>query len=263
MKTLCRFLTSIAVAGLALGVSACGGGSGGDDGSGSSAENTSIEGTLRTAVDASRILGPGDGGIADVVVSALGDSATTDENGNFSLSVDGNLFTGGTVEFSFSGPSISETAVLEGVPGGPGAMAFTDFILESNGQISGQSFDAAGEVLGTTPGGRLGCSVTQTFVDGGLGALWKPHSERTGTVVILMPAEYRNADVAVFNNAGQVVDGPLIRDCCSHNGGREHVYLTRSSGDLAGAGVPLTVQFKFSDGFTDCRTVPDPNQRYD
>ncbi len=263
MMNLGRILTSCAALGLVLGTTACGGGSGGGDGGGDTTMLTTIEGTLRTAASASRVLGPGEGGIAGVTVGALGDSAVTDENGNFNLSVDGAIFSGGTVEFTFSSETIAETAILEGVPGGPGTMAFTDFFLEDSGRITGESLDANGEVIGTTPGGRLGCSVTQTFVDGGLGALWKPHSERTGTVVILMPAEYRNADVVVYNNSGDVVDGPLIRDCCSHNGGREHVYLTRSSGDLAGAGVPLTVQFTFSDGFSDCRTVPDPNQRYD
>ena len=78
-----------------------------------------------------------------------------------------------------------------------------------------------------------------------------------------MPANYRNADVQILNSSGQSVASPIIRDCCEHNGGREHVYLSETSGALAGLGAPLTVAFSFADGFVDCRTVPDPNQRYD
>jgi hypothetical protein len=254
-------------AGAMLAAASCGGGSGGGgDGSTAAASGGStltIQGTFRSGSAASRVLSAGEGGIAGVQISALGDSATTDELGNFSLVADGNAFSGGAVSFSFSGPGINETVPLEGVLGGPGATAYNDFVLEDSGEISGVSTDAAGNVLGRTPGGGLGCSQTLTFLDGGGGALWKPLSERTGTVVILMPAEYRSAEVAVFNSRNEIVDGPLIRDCCDHNGGREHIYLTRSSGDLAGAGTPLTVRFQFGDGFTDCRTVPDPNQRYD
>jgi hypothetical protein len=211
------------------------------------------------------VLGPGEGGVPEVSVSALGDSAVTDANGNFTLLADGNAFAGGPVEFVFAGQGLDQSVVLDGVIGGPGAMAFVDFLVEDSGDISGQSTDVDGNVLGTTPatGASLGCSVVDDFVDGGSNALWKPHSERTGTVVILMPPQYRNAAVEVFNSSNEVVDGPLIRDCCSHNGGREHIYLTRSAGDLAGAGAPLTVRFTFSDGFVDCRTVPNPQQRYD
>ncbi len=243
---------------------ACGGSSGGGENDGAAERGDStvtIEGTLRNGSLSSRVLGAGDGGRAGVTVSALGDSAITDEFGNFTLFADGTAFPGGPVAFSFSGAGLAGEAILEGVLGGPGAMAFVNFAVEDDGTIAGESTDAAGNVLGTTPG--VGCDFVGTFSDGGLGALWKPHSERTGTVVILMPPEYRNAGVEVLNTAGDVVDGPLVRDCCSHNGGREHIYLTRSAGDLAGAGAPLTVRFEFPDGFVDCREVPNPQQRYD
>jgi len=122
----------------------------------------------------------------------------------------------------------------------------------------------SGNIGGGAPGDiNAECSMVSDFVDGAGNALWKPHSERTGTPVILMPPEYSNAAFAVFNSAGQIVATPVIRDCCSHNGGREHIYLDRDAGSLAGAGVPLLAKFAFADGFVDCRTVPDPNQRYD
>ncbi len=264
MKITQRILTALSCIALSFSLAACGGGSGGDDNDGGNQRGDStvtIEGTLRNSNGTSRILGAGDGGRADVTVSALGDSATTDELGNFTLVADGAAFAGGAVAFGFSGTGLAGEAVLEGVTGGPGAMAFVNFVVEDDGAISGESTDAAGNVLGTTPG--VGCDFVGTFSDGGGGALWKPLSERTGTVVILMPAEYRNASFELVNARGDVVDSALIRDCCEHNGGREHIYLTRNAGDLAGAGTPLTARFEFSDGFTDCREVPDPTQRYD
>ena len=236
---------------------ACGSSGGGSSGS------LTIEGTLRHANATSRVLSAGEGGIGGVEVSALGSSAITDELGNFRLSVDGETFAGGDVFFVFTGQGIDTSVVLEGVTGGVDQVAFTDFVREASGNISGESFDAAGNLLGTTPGGRLNCSVVNTFSDGALGALWKPHSERTGTVVVLMPPNYASAGVAIYNSRGEVVDGPVLRNCCDHNGGREHVYFSRTASDLAGAGVPLTVKFEFPDGFADCRTVPNPNQRYD
>lgn len=247
-----------------MAFSACSGSSGGGDETTNRGDSvTTLQGTLRSNAANARVLVPGEGGVPEVTVSALGSSSTTDENGNFTLFADGNAFAGGPVEFIFAGQGLDQSVVLDGVIGGPGAMAFVNFVVEDSGDISGESTDVDGNVLGTTPAGLAGCSIVDDFVDGGSGALWKPHSERTGTVVILMPPQYRDAGVEVVNSANQIVDGPLIRDCCSHNGGREHIYLTRTAGDLAGAGAPLTVRFTFSDGFVDCRSVPNPQQRYD
>jgi hypothetical protein len=243
----------------------CGGSSGGGNDEPGGDNALTIEGTLSSASSAAaRMLEAGQGGIAGVQVSALGDSVSTDNNGNFALVVDGASFAGGTVEFTFLGQGLDSKVVLEGVLGGAGATAYVNFLVESSGEISGESLDAAGNVLGTTPGAGLGCTTTQSFSDGGGGgALWKPHAERTGTVVILMPAEYRNASVEIYNSSNDIVAEPMIRDCCEHNGGREHIYLTHSAGSLASSGTPITVKFQFPDGTIDCRTVPDPNQRYD
>lgn len=263
--TLKKTLTKVSIAcvsiALVAGSISCGGSSGGSI----NRDNAALmQGTLSSGSAVARTLAAGEGGIAGVEVSALGSTSTTDENGNFTFLIDGDLFTGGAVEYTFLGQGIDTQTVLEDVPGGPGAVSNVDFVLEESGDITGEVSDVEGNILFTTPGGgSLGCSTTSTFSDGGGGALWKPHSEGTGTVVVLMPPEYQNAEVEVFNNRNEVVATPLRRNCCSHNGGREHVYLTHTSGALAGVGTPLTVRFRFSDGFTDCRTVPDPNQRYD
>jgi len=247
-------LRNVTILLLSLGFAACGGSSGG--GSGDSSTSSTIEGSLRS---------DSLGGFAGITISALGDTAVTDSDGNFTLVADGNAFTGGSVEFIMNGLNIEETVVIDEVIGGAGLTGFVNFSVDDSGNLSGVSTDADGNVLfETSPvfnGAR--CSQTATFSDGGGNALWKPHSERTGTVVILMPANYRNADVQILNSSGQSVASPIIRDCCEHNGGREHVYLSQTSGALAGLGAPLTVVFSFADGFVDCRTVPDPNQRYD
>jgi hypothetical protein len=264
-KIVNRLSTLLVLVVLVSWLISCGGSSGGGDTANPFGENTvTFEGTLSSAAATARVLAPGEGGIADVQVGVLGASTQTDQDGNFTLYVDGTTFTGGAAEFSFSGQGIETAVVLEEIPGGPGAVSNVDFVVEESGDISGEVSDTAGNILYSTPGGgALGCTVTEDFVDGPLGALWKPHSEGTGTVVILMAAEYQQANVEVFNNVNEVVDGPLIRSCCEHNAGREHVYLTRTAESLAGAGTPLTVRFQFPDGFTDCRTVPDPTQRYD
>lgn len=247
---------------LAFGIIACGGGGGGGDGAGGG-DSVTIEGTLRVENATARVLGVDEGGIAGIQIDSLGDSAVTDENGNFVLSADGNAFIGGEAQFTFTGAGVNDTVILAGLPGGPGAQAFVNFVLEDSGRLSGESTDIDGNVLGTTPGGNLGCSTVGNFFDGGSGALWKPHSERTGTVVILMPPEYSQAGIQVLNVNGDVVANPLIRDCCSHNGGREHIYLDQSAGALAASGVPLTVRFEFPDGFVDCREVANPAVRND
>jgi len=241
---------------ISLTLISCGSGGGGNS------SDVKIEGTLRSRVSSARILQAGEGGIAGVQVSALGDVDLTDSNGNFKLSSDSSLFPGGTVEFFFSGNGVESTAILDGVPGGEGAQAYADFIVEDSGVISGKSTDAAGNILGTTPlGASLGCPSVRVI--GGGGELWKPVAESTGGAVILMPSIYQGSEFGIFNNADEVVDQPIRRSCCDHNGGREHLFLGRSASSLAGAGVPLVLRFKLRNGTTECRLVPNPVQRYE
>jgi hypothetical protein len=240
-----------------VGAIACGGGGGG------SGSDATIQGSLASDSPTSKTLGAGEGGMAGVQVSALGSTDTTDEFGNFELSADGEAFSGGKVEFSFAGSGLNETVALDGVQGGPGAITVATFTVSSNGNISGEATDLAGNVLGTTPGGALKCVPIGTFVDGGQGRLWKPVSESHGTPVTLMPARYGAASVGIYNNRGELVDTPLRRNCCDHNGGRDHAYFSRTATDLATTGVPLTVRYEFPDGSAECLTVDNPSLRYD
>ncbi len=247
-----------------IGGISCGGGGGGgsdDDASEIPANAATIQGNLSFSAQPARVLAAVEGGIAGVQISALGGSDVTDENGNFIFYVDGTLFPGGPAEFSLSGPGIEGSVVLNQILGGPGAVTNVNFFLEDSGQIGAEASDAAGNILSSV--GRVACDVTDDFLDGPDGALWKPHSEATGTAVVLMPAQYQEAEIDVLNSRNEVVAGPIMRNCCSHNGGREHAWLDKTAESLAAAGPPLTVRFMFPNGFTDCRVVPDPTQRYD
>ncbi|MCB0359693.1 MAG: hypothetical protein KDD44_08655, partial [Bdellovibrionales bacterium] len=241
MKNRRKALSILLSLGLLGGLDACRGSSDDDGDSGSNVTTqTSIEGTLSAENASSSRLGAGEGGISGVTVSALGDSDITDEFGNFTLFANGTLFLGGPVEFTLRGSGIDTSAVFDDVAGGPGTIALVDMMVDEDGQVSGESRNSTGTVLSEIiSGGRLGCTQTATFVDGGYGALWKPVAESTGTAVILMPPEYRLADVEVLDANGQLVASPLRRSCCNHNGNREHIYLTRSASSFARESLPL------------------------
>ena len=242
---------------------ACGSSGGGDDGpSGDNA--VAIEGTVSSSSATARVLGAGEGGIPGVTVSALGDSSSTDDFGNFNLSADGTIFGGGAVEFTLEGGGVSGTAVFDQVAGGPGSMAFIDLVVESDGKISGTSSDVNGNILSQiTSRASLGCTQEGTFSDGGGGVLWKPVSESTGTVVVLMPSSYRSASVSLHDSAGNQVASVIRERCCDTNGNRAHWWWSRSASSLAGESLPLTVRFALPNGTVDCRVVSDPRQRFD
>jgi hypothetical protein len=116
---------------------------------------------------------------------------------------------------------------------------------------------------GGPPGGGLeDCTSISDYQDvAGGGALWKPVSEATHTVVTLMPPSH-NVPAVMVGRDGQVVSTVIRQDCCSHNGGRAHHWWSKHPGELTGV-APVTVKYSFSNGVVDCRTVQNPFQRYD
>ncbi len=124
---------------------------------------------------------------------------------------------------------------------------------------------------GTTGGGGggnggAGCTAspgTDTdFSDGSQGSLWKPISEGfRGNVVILMPSSYQSATITILGSDGQPVSSVGRTKCCDSNGGRMHWWLNDRATTLASS-APLTVKFE-RNGITECRSVPNPTQRYD
>lgn len=107
------------------------------------------------------------------------------------------------------------------------------------------------------------CATKRQITGGGASEeLWKPHSERTGTVVVLMPQRYKDAQFQLFDkNMSEIPKPVMLRDCCDHNGGREHLYLNFSAQVLSYK-KPLTMRFTLG-GFEDCFEIPNPEQRYD
>jgi len=105
------------------------------------------------------------------------------------------------------------------------------------------------------------CERKHNMADGGGERLWKPHSERTGTVVILMPQRYKNASFQLLDAGLNDVTSVAIRECCHHNGGRDHIYLNHTAANLE-ASKPLTLRFELG-GIEECFTVPEPSQRQD
>lgn len=99
------------------------------------------------------------------------------------------------------------------------------------------------------------------------GALWKPTSENTGNPVILLPksgcgnitrVELLRPDGEKIANAKTRIDGK-IREC-GPNGGRPHYDTTAKASSYP---ANLIVRTVFDSGSTECRTVPNPSQRYD
>lgn len=107
------------------------------------------------------------------------------------------------------------------------------------------------------------CTNSKDIFDGAGGFLWKPHSERTGAVVLLAPAEYKDAQVRVFGDEMQRLDDRITtRDCCSHNDGRMHFYFYHNAAYWTEF-EPLLVKFQFPDGRVDCRAVASGSTRQD
>lgn len=120
---------------------------------------------------------------------------------------------------------------------------------------------ALGECMAELEGEEGRCSSIQEMPDGEkVGRLWKPISERTAGPVALMPPEYRFATAEVVDQDGNQVSNQRIRDCCSHNGGRDHAYFY---GFAVNYPKEVLLKYDFGNGRTDCFRIPDPVQRYD
>lgn len=102
------------------------------------------------------------------------------------------------------------------------------------------------------------CDSTRDYKDGSGGALWKPVSESTGHPVALMPNRYCETKVSAWFD-GRKLETARLRTC-SANGNRAHHDFSKRCGDYPSN---IIIQYKFSNGETDCRTVRDACKRYD
>lgn len=114
------------------------------------------------------------------------------------------------------------------------------------------------------------------FSDGGWGSLWKPHSESTGTPVILM-VERDGMSVELeplfWDKKGvQITCAP--RDDCTQKRSNEHNphqpgnvprahWWLFNSAEWWAERAPVTVRWYREGEVIDCRRVDDPRRRYD
>jgi hypothetical protein len=95
----------------------------------------------------------------------------------------------------------------------------------------------------------------QSFADGAnRGRLWKPSSDSTGKVVVLMPESYREQSPTIQDAAGKVLSKVTRKSCCP-NGNRAHFWF-----DKAASQLPKPTYLAF-DG--ECFEINDPTKRVD
>lgn len=116
-----------------------------------------------------------------------------------------------------------------------------------------------------TPVDPWACTFNGNFYDGAGNFLWKPVSEGNGKPVVLAPGDrYAFQNIQLVDAAGYRIANIVERtNCCEHNDGRMHWYLSQTCQSLMAAPLPFTVKFQKADGNVDCRTIPNPCDRHD
>jgi hypothetical protein len=105
-----------------------------------------------------------------------------------------------------------------------------------------------------TPTLPYNCEHTEDMIDGPGGAVWKPVSESNGRPVLLMPKSYCDTEVVeIYHGSQQVAD--MNQTDCEEFGRGVWRGAPRCSE------LPDNLVLVFDDG--ECRTVPDPCERYD
>lgn len=173
----------------------------------------------------------------------------------------------------FTQSTAAELASLRETPGGVSThfvrFALQDFVAQVPFGLAGDSLvqpqggAAVNEPDPTPRACEPSPGTADDFLDGaGGGALWKPVSEGVANAapVVLLPIGYCGASLSVLSADGNVVSG-VQRRHCGGNGNRAHFWLALRASQLA-AYAPLTVKVVKS-GVTECRSVPNPGQRYD
>jgi hypothetical protein len=108
------------------------------------------------------------------------------------------------------------------------------------------------------------CNSTKSWRSDG--SLWKPVSESNGRPVILFPCSYNSASaVGVINTATAQTYVAESRNYCrnpnpANSGGRSHFNVPARASEIPANSIVVVF---FQDGSTECRLIPNPNQRYE
>lgn len=240
----------------------------------------------------------GDGMGDFVVVRTNGMQNTAFErfSENFYLSVDFGLSGDISLTGNFSGVNYSEFGVYRRIDSDAGPDTYfirtflsgqnvvsfgrrTLFVLRPDGSVvvphgfggdGGGGGGGGGGLPPATPGCVPTAGTAHDFNDGRGGAVWKPESEGVPNhaPVMLLPDSpycslYRSGGlrVTVLGSSGSEVSGFQRTHCSGVNGGRPHLYLSKTGHQLQPFS-PLTIKVEY-EGVTECRSVPDPTRRYD
>lgn len=92
------------------------------------------------------------------------------------------------------------------------------------------------------------------------GFLWKPRSESTGGLVVLLPptTRGRTEGVATISGSFGTESAPLRHE--NHNGGRPHFFFSKHG---SAYGSNITVQAPLTDGSLISVVVPEGAQRFE
>ncbi|MEX2607351.1 MAG: hypothetical protein WD708_08400 [Kiritimatiellia bacterium] len=91
------------------------------------------------------------------------------------------------------------------------------------------------------------------------GFLWKPDSESTGNLVVLLPPSTRGRTQGVATISGSFGTESASMRHEHHNGGRPHFYFSKPG---SAYGSNITVQAPLTDGSVFSIVVPNGSQRY-
>lgn len=91
------------------------------------------------------------------------------------------------------------------------------------------------------------------------GFLWKPTSESTGNLVVLLPPSTRGRTQGVATLSGSFGTESARMRHEHHNGGRPHFYFSRPG---SAYGTNITVQALLTDGSIFSTVVPNGSQRF-
>src|SRR5690606_3680161 len=122
-----------------------------------------------------------------------------------------------------------------------------------------QSSGASGTPAATnsTPPASSGNSSSGPVSQSGF--LWKPHSESTGNLAVLLPPTTRGRTTGVATISGSFGTESASLRGESHNGGRPHFYFSKHG---SAYGSNITVMAPLTDGSVFSIVVPNGSQRY-
>ena len=139
--------------------------------------------------------------------------------------------------------------------------------LETAGPTGrGQGATAAvtsGATLQSTPVGSGEVTPSGTTVDGPEGFLFKPVSNNSGTLAVLLGEAWTGniASVMLKDSAGNLLEeGHYTGAAGTAETGREKYSFSKAGGNY---GKNVTVDVTFKDGSVKSYHIPDPSQRYD